>query len=155
MKLARGFPLARPATALALALGMIGCGAHSRSLHVGTLVADHPRVAVLPLEDLSGEVDATMAFTRMVFTEVVRAGNCEVVESGVVEEAMDSLSIRNGGSLSQGQIRALGDRLKVAYLLTGTMLESGMVQVGDGQVPIAGAALKLIEVSSSRAVWAT
>lgn len=123
-------------------------------LRVGLPVLGRPRVAVLPLEDLSGEPAAAVSFTRMLFAELVQTGRCDVPESGLVEEVMDSLGIRSGGSLRADQVRTLGARLEVGHLLTGTLLESGTVKTGDGEVPAVGAALKLIEVATHRAVWA-
>ena len=134
---------------------LAGCGASSSPmLRAGVPIAGRARVAVLPLEDLSGEAAAAVGFSRMLYAELVRSGTCDVPETGVVEDAMDSLGIRNGGSLRRDQVKALGERLRVEYLLTGTLLESGTVRTGDGQVPSVGAALKLIEVATTRAVWA-
>ena len=140
---------------VAAACVLAGCAGGSRQmLRSGLPVLGRPRVAVLPLEDLSGEPAAAVGFTRMLFAELVQTGCCDVPESGVVEEVMDSLGIRSGGSLRADQVRALGTRLDVGHLLTGSLLESGTVKTGDGEVPAVGAALKLIEVSSTRAVWA-
>jgi len=137
------------------ALVLAGCGGSSRQLlRSGVPIPGRARVAVLPLEDLSGEAAAAVGFTRMLYAELVRTGTCDVPEAGIVEDAMDTLGIRNGGSLRADQVRALGERLHVEYLLTGTLLESGMVKSGDGEVPAVGAALKLIEVATVRAVWA-
>jgi TolB-like protein len=123
-------------------------------LHSDLPLHARPRIAVLPLEDLSGEMDAAVGFSRLLYAEMVRTGKWEVVESGVVEGVMDSLSLRDGGSLSRSQVQALGARLAATHLLTGTMLESDRVKTGDGDVPAVGVALKLVEVSSLRAVWA-
>lgn len=142
--------------ALLVAAGALaGCGGASRQvLRLGVPLASRARVAVLPIEDLSGEATAAVGFTRMIYAELVRSGTCDVPETGIVEAAMDTLGIRNGGSLRAEQVKALADRLRVEYLLTGTLLESGTVKTGDGQVPAVGAALKLIEVATNRAVWA-
>jgi TolB-like protein len=151
----------RPGRRLAAALGLLllatlaGCAGSSRSqLHSDLPLHARPRIAVLPLEDLSGEMDAAVGFSRLLYAEMVRTGKWEVVESGVVEGVMDSLSLRDGGSLSRSQVQALGARLAATHLLTGTMLESDRVKTGDGDVPAVGVALKLVEVSSLRAVWA-
>lgn len=139
-----------------LLLGALaGCAGSSRSMkHNDLPLHEKPRIAVLPLEDLSGEMDAAVGFSRLLFAELVRSGKWEIVESGVVEGVMDSLSLRDGGSLTRGQIRTLGERLAATHLLTGTLLESDRVKTGDGDVPAVGVALKLVEVSSLRAVWA-
>lgn len=148
-------------TALAASLGLLllaalpGCAGSSRSMQHSELpLHAKPRIAVLPLEDLSGEMDAAVGFSRLLFAELVRSGRWEIVESGVVEGVMDSLSLRDGGSLTRAQVRTLGERLAATHLLTGTLLESDRVKTGDGDVPAVGVALKLVEVSSLRAVWA-
>jgi TolB-like protein len=151
----RGDARRGPALALVVTAAMLtGCGASRQVVRPTTAIPSHSRVAVLPLEDLSGDPAAAVGFTRMVYAELVRTGSWEVPETGIVEQAMDSLAIRNGGSLRADQVQALGQRLKVEYLLTGTLLESGMVKTGDGEVPAVGAALKLIEVATNRALWA-
>ena len=140
---------------LAAVATLEGCGgASSRMLRSGVPLPGRARVAVVPLEDLSGEAAAAVGFTRMLYAELVRTGTCDVPETGIVEDVMDSLGIRNGGSLRRDQVRLLGERLHVEYLLTGTLVESGSVKTGDGEVPAVGAALKLIEVATTRAVWA-
>jgi TolB-like protein len=144
-----------PPLALALLATIAGCAGSSRSLlRTGLPLHERPRIAVLPLEDLSGEMDAAVGFSRLLFAELVKSGRWDVVESGVVEGVMDSLSLRDGGSLTRSQIRSLGERLSATHLLTGTLLESDRVKTGDGEVPAVGAVLKLVEVSTARAVWA-
>ena len=123
-------------------------------LHSSLPVHARPRIAVLPLEDLSGEMDAAVGFSRLLFAEIVRSGRWDVVESGVVEGVMDSLSLRDGATLTRAQVQVLGERLAATHLLTGTLLESERVKMGDGEVPAVGAVLKLLEVSTTRAVWA-
>jgi len=140
---------------LLAAATLAGCGGASHQvLRLGVPLHSRARVAVLPLEDLSGEATAAVGFTRMIYAELVRTGTCDVPETGIVEAVMDTLGIRNGGSLRADQVKTLAERLRVEYLLTGTLLESGAVKTGDGQVPAVGAALKLIEVATTRAVWA-
>ena len=141
---------------LVLMATLTGCAAGSRSsvLRTGLPLHERPRIAVLPLEDLSGEMDAAVGFSRLLFAEIVNTGRWEVVESGIVEGVMDSLSLRDGGSLTRSQVQLLGERLSATHLLTGTLLESDRVKTGDGEVPAAGVVLKLLEVSTTRAVWA-
>ena len=134
---------------------LAGCAGSSRgTLHSELPLHARPRIAVLPLEDLTGEMDAAVGFSRLLYAELVHSGKWEVVESGVVEGVMDSLSLRDGGSLTRSQIQAVGARLAATHLLTGTMLESDRVKTGDGDVPAVGVVLKLVEVSTMRAVWA-
>jgi TolB-like protein len=138
---------------LVAALALAGCGGSKQVLRTGVPVAGQPRVALLPLEDLTARSNAGEIFARMLSAELVKSGTCEVVEVGVVD-ALDSLGVRNPASLSRDQIRGLGELLQVAYLMTGSLLESGTMKMPEGELPVAGVALKLIEVSTTRVVWA-
>jgi hypothetical protein len=77
-----------------------------------------------------------------------------MVEPGRVDEMMDSLSIRSGGSLTPAQIQALADSLRAPYVLMGSVLESGKLSTGSGDVPAVGATLRLVEAATGRVVWA-
>ncbi len=132
-----------------------GCAATPRKfVSLGTPVAGRPRLALLPLENLSGRPEAGDLLTRMLFVELVRSGGCELVESGNVDTALDALHVRATGSLSSEQLRGLGDKLGVRFVLTGSVLESGTVRTPEGEVPSVGVALKLLEVRSARVAWA-
>ncbi|MGE5178814.1 MAG: hypothetical protein ACM3PF_06970 [Bacteroidota bacterium] len=115
---------------------------------------DGAAVAMLPFEDLSGRQNVAEEFTRVFMAELVRTGTFPVVESGIVEETMDRLSIRSTRALSAAEIHRLGDSLHVTHVLLGNVLEAGDLQSDEGAVPSVAAALRLVEVSSGRVVWA-
>ncbi|MEK7329659.1 MAG: hypothetical protein AAB113_02545 [Candidatus Eisenbacteria bacterium] len=137
-----------------LALLLAGCAATRPAPPVAAPGAPLPRVALLPLEDLSGRVDAGDIFTRILFVELVRTGACEVVESGIVEAAAETLHIRSTGSLARDDLHALGERLGVRYVMLGSLLESAAVKTAEGEVPSVGVTLKLLDAASARVVWA-
>jgi TolB-like protein len=143
------------ALVVALLATLAGCAASGRSRAPAPVTAGlRQRVALIPVENLTGKVDAGDVFTRVLFTELARNPTCQVVESGVVDAAMESLRVRATGSLASWQTAALGKALNAPYLMVGSALESDVVRTPDGDVPSVGLALKLIEVASGRVVWA-
>lgn len=138
-----------------LALGLPGCGAAPRHMRVhGTPLQGHPRVALLPLENLSAKPDAGAAMTRTLFVELVRTGTCDVVESGEVDAAMDDQHILNSGSVSTPQLKGLTEKLKADFVMLGTVLEYGTNKTQGGDVPTVGMALKLLDGRTGKVVWA-
>jgi len=147
----------RWATALAclVVLAAAGCAASAPRHGTATLVlAGRPRVALLPLENLSGDADAAEVFGRVLFTELVRTGCCETIEPGEVEAALDSLGVRYTGALTAADTRGLARRLDARYVMLGTVLETGTVRTPEGDVPSAAVTLRLLEPDSARVVWA-
>ena len=119
-----------------------------------TIPRDHPRVALLPFENLSGREDQSQVFTRIFFAQLVGTGAVEVVDPVQIDAAMDSLRIRATGSMTIGQLRAMADTLHVPYVMLGNVLESDMVRDPDGEIPSVGASLRLVEAATGRVAWA-
>lgn len=140
------------AALLALALG---CSAHQPP-HAAAVPASgvRPRVAVLPLEDLTGQTGAADRMTRVLFTVLAQTGAYEVVEPGTVDMALSDARVRSTGMLSREQIQMLTKELETRWLLTGSALEFGHVRTPDGEVPSVGIALRLIDGESGRVRWA-
>lgn len=148
-------PARRAAVTAAIALLILGCaGSGRRSNSGGTVPTDHPRAALLPFENLSGREEQGRVFTQVFLVELIRSGACEMVEPGQVDEMLDRLGIRNTGSLSNEQLRLLGDSLRVRYVFLGSVLEAGSVKTWDGDIPSAGASLRMVETATARVVWA-
>ena len=143
------------ALALLVVLGFGGCAAPRQlSRFQGTPLAGHPRVAVLPLENLSGTLDAGRSLTQVFVAELVSAGICDVVETGNVESAVRALRVRDTNAPTTDQVRALGDTLGARFLLCGVVLEHGDLETPDGKIPAIGVAMKLLEVPTARVAWA-
>ena len=115
---------------------------------------DHPRAALVPFENLAGREDQGALFSKVFFAQLVASRAFEMVEPGRVEEALDSLGIRPGGSLTPAQIQALGAAVHAPWVLLGSVLESGRIQSGGVDLPAVGATLRLVEADSGRVAWA-
>ncbi len=148
----RGIPCALVAIALILAPGC--AGAPPKAEDGRGIPRDRPRVALLPLENLTAKAEAGEAMTRIFFTELARTGAVEMVEPGSVDAAIDGLHIRATGSLSSEQFRSVGDMLGARYAFVGSVLESGKISTPDGEVPVVGVTLRMVETKSARVVWA-
>ena len=115
---------------------------------------DHPRTAILPLENLSAAADAGDILTRILWNELFRSGAVDVVDLGNVNAVLDSLHIRATGSPTADQVRALGGALGVRYVFVGNVLENTKIQTPEGEVPSIGLSLRMVEVPSGRVAWA-
>jgi len=142
------------AVALALALLAGGAAAAARRSAGGTIPRDHPRVALMPFENLSGREDQSEVFTKVFFAQLVATGAFDVVDPVQVDAAMDSLRIRATGSMTISQLRAMADTLHAPYMMLGSVLESGIVKDPDGDIPSVGASVRLVEASTGRVAWA-
>jgi len=139
--------------AAALVLG--GCASAIRSMPVtGAPLADRPRVVMLPLSNLSGRVGQTDALTGIFFSEVARTGVCDLVEIGETDRLVQSLRLRDTGSLSPADLRTLRDSTGARFALLGSILEAEMMRTPDGEVPSVGVTLRLVETATARVVWA-
>jgi len=147
----------RPLLVLLIATAALtGCAA-SRAAHPPAATATagpRPRVAMLPLEDLSGQSGVADRLTRIAFTALALTGAYEVVEPGQVDDALSEARVRSTGMLSQEQVATLVARLQTHWLLTGSALEYGHTHTPDGDVPSVGIALRLIDGRSGRVRWA-
>lgn len=140
---------------LLVALLLVGCGSGTKAyVAPGYPLRDRPKVAMLPLEDLTGRGEVASKITHIFFVELVRTGICDLAEMGESENAVRKNRIRSTGSLSNDQIDALAENLGVGFLMTGTVLEAGTIRTDRGEVPALGVTLKLIEVATKKVIWA-
>lgn len=132
-----------------------GCaGTRPRSSHARVVVPDGAVIAMIPFEDLSGRENVAEAFTRVFMAELVRTGTFPVIEQGVVEDALDRLSIRSARGMTSQEMHRLGDSLHVTHLLFGNVIEAGELKSDEGGVPSVAATLRLVEIASGHVVWA-
>lgn len=134
---------------------LAGCaGSRPRASSAPVSLPSGAAVALLPFEDLSGRENVAEEFTRVFLAELVRTGAVPVVEQGLVDDALERLSIRTARSMTQAEMHRLGDTLHVSHLLFGNVLEAGQLTTDGGDVPTVAATLRLVEIASGRVVWA-
>jgi hypothetical protein len=138
----------------ALAVLLAGCSAHvpPPPPPVG-LASTLPRVALLPLENLSARPDASEHLSRAVVGVLGETGMCQPVAPGDVEAAFTEFRIRDISGVTRDAMRQLGHRLDADWLMAGTILEYGSVRSPEGEVPSVGLTLRLYEAGTGRTAW--
>jgi hypothetical protein len=136
-----------------LAVAMVaGCAAHDpqvQPLAAGQRVP----LAMLPLENLSGRAENGEKYSRVVWSTLGRTGRYALVDPGEVEAALAELRIRSFGSLTREQVVRAAARLKVRWIVAGTLLESGTILTPDGGVPSFGLTMRLFDGRTGEVVW--
>ena len=130
-----------------------GCAASPPPAPVSASAGPLPRVALLPLENLSGRPECGDLLTRICEAALARTGKCQTVEPGDIQGAMAEARVRTTGLLTSEQAVQLAGRLRARYLLAGTILECGRVRTPEGEVPSVGIALRLLMGDSAQVVW--
>ena len=139
----------------AAALVLCGCASSIRSMPVsGAPLADRPRVVMLPLSNLSGRVGQTDVLSGIFFAEVARTGVCDLVDPGETDRLVQSLRLRDTGSLTPTDLRVLRDSTGARFAIMGSILEAEMMRTPEGDVPSVGVTLRLVETTDARVVWA-
>jgi TolB-like protein len=136
----------------AAALLVLGCAAHAPAPPPAG-AEGRPAIALLPLENLSGRTEYGDRFTRLVWSELGRTGRFQLVDVGEVDAMLVEQRIRSAGALSRDQLLKASERLKVRWLLAGTLLECGTARTPDGDVPTFTLALRLLDGRTGRVVW--
>jgi TolB-like protein len=152
-----GNPWLPPVMALLLAsvTVVVACATVPRQfIAPGVDLTGRPRVAFIPLENLAEIPESGAVVMNVFFAELVRVGIFDLVEMGEVEAALRELRIRKTGSLPTEQVRQIAEQLGVNYLMIGSILEAGTVSTPDGVIPSLGVALRLLDGTDARVVWA-
>jgi len=154
----RRFPSPPPLMAGLLALSLAvsaGCGSHP-AYYRGD-VASVPfgsRVAVLPLVNLSKEVNAPDVVMNALVVELLAVNRFDVVDPGLVDEVIRRERIRLTDRLPLEMLQALGTALAVDYVFVGTVSEYQIVRDAQENIPTVSIALRMVSCSTGNIVWA-
>jgi TolB-like protein len=144
----------RPLAPLGVAVALWGCAASALPPPPAVGAAARlPRVALIPLENLSGRSEATDRLSRVFLGALGETGQCQTIEPGDVEAVFTVLRIRDATGLTRDRVPEVAAKLDARYLLAGTILEYGMTRSPDGDVPTVGVSLRLIDGRDARVVW--
>lgn len=116
------------------------------------------KIAILPFENLSREEGAGDIAGNLFLVKMLQTGGFEIADPGYVDEALGAERVRLTAHIPLSTLQGLGKRLKVSYILMGSVLEDEMQVLsgvgGGGQVPSVSITARLIDVSSGRVIWA-
>lgn len=122
--------------------------------HPNLDLANYQRVAVLPLENLTGDRYAGERVRELLNVEISAQGFFEVVEPGEVNRVLRKQSITNVAELGPAETAALGQALNVQGLLVGTVMDFEERRAGSFAMPEVSMSLRLLDAETGIQVWA-
>ncbi len=134
-------------------LALCGCAAHVAAPPPVGLSSGLPRVAILPLENLTTRGDASDRLTRVIAGVLGETRQCQPVQPGDVDQVFMELRIRDVNGVTRDRVRDVAERLDARWLLAGTILEYGSVRSPEGEVPAVGVTLRLLDGRNGRTAW--
>lgn len=141
---------------LAGALALTSCARQmkaTRFLHPDFDFGFVQRVAVLPIDNLSSDLQAGERTTRILITELLSSGALDVVEPGEVRAAMSALRMTATEPTAE-QVTSLGESLGTQAVIVGSVAQSEIVRSGTVAVPTVTLDLRMLETETGAAVWA-
>ena len=137
-----------------LTLTIAGCGSgpvyHVRSDVDFSFIRS---VAVVPFQNLSAERFATQRMSSVFISELLQFDELMVLDPGEVLEAYSSMRLSPDVPLTSDQIVALGQRLGVDALVTGTVEDYGLERLGGNQTYAVTAVFGMSETQTGGQIW--
>jgi TolB-like protein len=132
-----------------------GCGGHP-AYYNGDVAAlpDTTAVAILPLVNLTQDVNAPELVMNAVMVELLATHHFHVVDPGRVEQAIQDARIRFSDRLPPETLHTLAAALGVKYVFVGTVNEFQFVRESGFDVPTVSFALRMVACDSGNIVWA-
>lgn len=145
--------LAAIAALVAGALLMVGCAASVPPPPPVGLSSTLPRLALLPLENLSARTEASDRVSRVLNGVLGETRSCQTVQPGDVEQVFTELRLRDANGVTRDRVAEVAGRLDARWLMAGTILEYGSLKTPEGEVPSVGLTLRLIDGRDGRTAW--
>jgi TolB-like protein len=114
----------------------------------------HPRLAVIPFDNLSGKEAAGVKITT--YFQSLMTGNAkfDLVEYGEAYDILRKFRIRSSRLLTASQIDTLAQYLKIDYIVTGSVYDySEFDNTYLGKVPQVSFDTRVIECATQKTVW--
>jgi len=137
-----------------LLIGLAGCATRPTVYyHPNADFGAVKRIAVLPFDSLSSERTAADKVQKILMAELLAQSPFEVVEPGMVQQALREQRIENVSSLSPAEAKKLGEALRVQAFLMGTVVDYGESRSGTTPAPEVTLQLRLVEAQSGITLW--
>jgi polysaccharide biosynthesis protein PelC len=158
MKNSFGSKLVTALAVIMLMAALAGCkdDGPSSQVYVRGTAARPIRIAILDFTNLAPRSDeAGGVVTNAVVTYMLSTGAFDVVEPGVVDQAMkEQRIIPPPSGMDLKSATQLRDALNVDAILTGTVEEYGEVRIGNETYPSVSFSARLIDARDASIVWA-
>jgi TolB-like protein len=111
------------------------------------------RVAVIPFDNLSNDQGAGNRATRLFISKILSERAFDVVEPGEVSRVLEKYATVRTGQLTEEQIKAIGQELKVQGIILGTVTESSTVTGGGTTTSTITIVARMVETEKGTTVW--
>ena len=117
----------------------------------------YKKVGMLPFANLAEDRLAGEKMTEHFMTELLIAGEVEVMDPGQFNAVVAQVAKTNAGvagiELSPAMLSQVGDFAKVQGIFMGKVHDYRMVQIGGDQYPLISMTVKLIDAPTGTVVW--
>ena len=110
-------------------------------------------VAVIPFDNLSNDQGAGNRATRIFISQILAERAFDVVEPGEVSRVLEKYATVRTGQLTEEQIKAIGQELKVQGIILGTVTESSTVTSGGTTTSTITIIARMVETENGTTVW--
>lgn len=137
-------------------LASAGCGSKP-SYYRNDVAAVEPgsRVAVLPLVNMTRDVNAPDIVMNALVVELLATHRFVVVDPGVVDEVIQRERIRLTDRIPLETLQKVGATLGVDHVFMGSVNEFEMTRQSQDFVPTVSIALRMVSCSTGTIVWAS
>jgi TolB-like protein len=109
------------------------------------------KVAVLPFSNISDTKNAGKIVADVYVTELFKSDRFLVLEPGNVRQFMIQERVGTIGEMELDRLKVLGRRLRVDFIVVGTVDEFDPGRRGGA--PVVSVTARMVETSSGRIVW--
>jgi hypothetical protein len=126
----------------------------STQIYVKKAAGQRLRIAVLPFDNVSREQDAGRIVTTTVITYLLSTGDFDVVEPGVVYNALTSEAVRLTEGITLDTCQKLQPKLNADAFIIGLVEEFGEVRIGPDSYPAISFSARLVDARTAEILWA-
>jgi hypothetical protein len=113
------------------------------------------RVAVLPMENLTGEPTAGEKVRQLLIIELLSSGAVEVVDVGEVARGIRAAKIGDPTSPGTEEVRNLAAELDVQGLVAGSVQEFAEIRGSGARSTSVSMVFRLIETDAGQVIWSS
>jgi TolB-like protein len=136
-----------------MGLVCLSCATREFQVRPAPAVARLNRIAVFPLENLSGEPEAGSRVTSVLVTSLYNSSLVNVVEPGEVQQFIIRNRIRVAAQLDADTIREASRQLNADGIVFGSVNEYTVILTDLGPIPAVSVSLRLVDAHTTDMVW--
>jgi len=131
-----------------------GCGSRPFMIRPAPEVTRMNRIAVFPLQNLSGIPEAGSRVTHILVSSLYNANLIDLVDPGEVQQFIIRSRIRTPGDLGLDAIRDASHQLGADGVIFGSVNDYNVIKTDRGDLPAVSITLRLVDADSGEIVWA-